>query len=131
MIIKNRQGHFHEFDLFEAHFRVLLPREKSEGIEVLEEDWGAGGDAPLLAHAEMEQLYYILSGHGFVTVDDEQGEVEQGDFVFIPRRARHAIKNNGQERLKYLCFDIFPQGYPKGEETWEGHEKTIFKQFKK
>jgi mannose-6-phosphate isomerase-like protein (cupin superfamily) len=129
MIVKNRDSHYREFNLFSAHYRVLLPREKSESIEVLEETWAVGGEAPMLTHEEMEQLYYIVKGHGFVTVNDEHGEVEAGDLVYIPRRSPHTIKNIGQEALTYLCFDIFPQGYPKGQEKWEGHEKIVFDQF--
>jgi mannose-6-phosphate isomerase-like protein (cupin superfamily) len=129
MIIKNRGVQFHEFDLFSAHYRVLLPREKSEAIEVLEETWAAGGEAPILTHEEMEQLYYVVKGRGFVTISDEQGEVDAGDLVFIPRRAPHAIKNVGQGELVYLCFDIFPNGYPQGQERWEDHEKNVFEKF--
>jgi mannose-6-phosphate isomerase-like protein (cupin superfamily) len=129
MILKNKKELYHRFELFGAQFTVLLPREKTECAEVVMEEWPAGGQAPLNRHPDMEQLYYIVAGKAEVVVGDEKGEATAGDLVFIPRDALHAIRNSGEEKLVYLCFDIFPDGFLKGEETWAGHEKLVFEQF--
>ena len=129
MIIKNQMGMHHEFSLFGAQFRVLLPREKTECTEVLQEIFPPGGEAPLNTHDDMEQLYLILEGQGFVVVGDEQGNVCVGDLVFIPRGMTHAIKNTGIGNLVYLCFDLFPDGYPDEEQTWDAHERVIYEKF--
>lgn len=129
MILKNQKDVYHTFGLFGAQFTVLLPREKAERTEVVLEEWPPGAEAPLNSHTEMEQLYYIVEGQAQVVVGDEAGEVTAGDLVFIPRGAQHAVKNTGLEKLVYLCFDIFPEGFPRGEETWAGHEKVIFEKF--
>lgn len=129
MIIRKSQQNQHTFELFGAKFTVLLPRENAECSEILLEEWPEGFDAPLNHHEEMEQVYYIVEGQGNVVVGEEEGEVSSGDIVFIPRMAQHCIRNIGKGNLSYLCFDMFPEGYPKGEETWSGHEKIIFKQF--
>jgi len=129
VIIKTREGPYREFSLFGARFRVLLPREKSESTEIIEESWPPGSEAPLNVHAEMEQLYFVLSGHAHVIIDNENGELEAGDIALIPRGAHHMVKNVGEEDLRYLCFDIFPSGCPNGEETWEAHERVIFERF--
>jgi mannose-6-phosphate isomerase-like protein (cupin superfamily) len=129
MILKNKKALYHGFELFGARFTVLLPREETECAEVILEEWPANSEAPLNRHPDMEQLYYIVTGKAQVVVGDEKGEVTAGDLVFIPRDAPHAISNTGEEKLVYLCFDIFPDGFPEGEETWAGHEKVIFERF--
>lgn len=129
MILKNQKDLYHRFELFGAQFAVFLPREKAERTEVVLEEWPPNTAAPLNSHAEMEQLYYIVAGQAQVIVGDEVGEVAVGDLVFIPRGAQHAVKNTGPDKLVYLCFDIFPEGFPAGEETWAGHEKVIFEKF--
>jgi mannose-6-phosphate isomerase-like protein (cupin superfamily) len=129
MILKNKKDLYHGFELFGAQFTVLLPREKTECAEVISEEWPAGAEAPLNSHPEMEQLYYIVEGQARVVVGDEEAEVTASDMVFIPRGTQHAIKNTGQGKLVYLCFDIFPEGFPEGEETWAGHEAAIFERF--
>ena len=129
MIIRSQTGNFRQFSIFGAQMRVLLPREKTKVAEVIEEVWPAGGQAPLNAHDEMEQLYVILDGRASVVVGDEQGEVTAGDLVFIPRGATHAIQNSGAATLTYLCIDVFRAGLPPGEETWQDHERRIFETF--
>jgi mannose-6-phosphate isomerase-like protein (cupin superfamily) len=129
MILKNEKDLYHRFELFGAQFTVLLPREKAECIEVILEEWSPDAEGPLNSHAEMEQLYYIVEGQAQVVVGEEAGEVTAGDLVYIPRGAQHAIKNTGPGKLVYMCFDIFPEGFPAGEETWVGHEKVVFEKF--
>jgi len=129
LIIRNIKDQGHQFEIFGVQHRVLLPREETECTEVVLEKYPPGVEFPLNSHEEMEQLYYILRGRGLMTIDDEQAEVKMGDLVLIPRRAQHAIKNIGEEEMSYLCFDLFPEGYPEGEETWAGHERAIWQKF--
>ena len=129
MIIRNIEDKKHKFEVFGVQMWVLLAREESECTEVLLEEYAPGIESPLNSHEEMEQLYYILRGRGLMTVAGEQAEVKRGDLVLIPRGAQHAVKNTGAQELSYLCFDLFPEGYPKGEETWAGHERTIHEKF--
>ena len=35
-------------------------------------------------HADQEQLYYIISGRGWMTVDGERQPVRDGDLVYVP-----------------------------------------------
>ena len=53
-------------------------------------------------HRQLEEVYYIVSGRGLMTVGDETREVGPGDAVFIPRDHRHTLKNTGDEPIKLL-----------------------------
>ena len=53
-------------------------------------------------HREIEEIYYILSGCGVMTVGEEQHEVGPGDSVYVPRGARHTLENTGAEDIKLL-----------------------------
>ncbi|GBE54176.1 glucose-6-phosphate isomerase [archaeon BMS3Bbin15] len=54
-------------------------------------------------HKKSEEIYYILDGKGSMYIDDERGEVNLGDCVFIPPGAKHWIENNGKDKLVILC----------------------------
>lgn len=60
-------------------------------------------------HRELEEIYYILSGRGMMSVGDEKREVSAGDAVYVPRSARHTLENTGDEpiRLLVVCGPAF------------------------
>lgn len=50
------------------------------------------------AHVDpMEEIYFILSGFGEMSVEGEARPVKPGDAVWIPTDASHALLNNGEE----------------------------------
>ncbi|MFZ7112506.1 MAG: cupin domain-containing protein [Desulfatiglandales bacterium] len=52
----------------------------------------------LEAHRDpMEEIYFILSGEGEMTVDHETRHVKPGDAVWIPTGSLHALTNSGEE----------------------------------
>jgi mannose-6-phosphate isomerase-like protein (cupin superfamily) len=53
-------------------------------------------------HRQIEEIYYIVSGRGLMTVGDETREVEAGDAVFIPRGQRHTLENTGAGAIKLI-----------------------------
>src|SRR2546430_1886868 len=53
-------------------------------------------------HQATEEVYYILSGHGRMTVGAEERAVAAGDAVFIPRETSHTLANTGPEPLVLL-----------------------------
>lgn len=50
----------------------------------------------------MEEIYFILSGTGVMSVDEEQRPVEPGDAVWIPTGASHSLYNDGAQVLVVL-----------------------------
>ena len=62
-----------------------------------------GGTVTLHYHKVTEELYYILSGTGLMTIEDEVQEVGPGDTIVIAPGQRHKIANNGQVPLVLLA----------------------------
>jgi mannose-6-phosphate isomerase-like protein (cupin superfamily) len=52
-------------------------------------------------HARSEEIYFILSGGGDMTLDGARREVGPGDAILIPPRAWHSIE--AREPLRFLC----------------------------
>jgi len=53
-------------------------------------------------HRDLEEIYYIVSGAGLMTVGENSREVGAGDAVYIPRGHRHSLKNTGTEPIKLI-----------------------------
>jgi mannose-6-phosphate isomerase-like protein (cupin superfamily) len=60
-------------------------------------------------HRELEEIYYITSGRGMMTVGDDSREVVSGDAVYVPRGQKHSLRNTGSEpiRLLLVCGPAF------------------------
>lgn len=56
------------------------------------------------AHGDHEEVYYIISGNGTMTVNGETRPVRDGDAVFIPAGDTHSIANSGEGFLIFLAF---------------------------
>ena len=54
-------------------------------------------------HGVTEEIYYILSGVGDMTLADETRAVGPGDAIAIPPGVRHTIRNTGPTELIFLC----------------------------
>ena len=104
MIIVNRErakvirtGHGSEL-------RPLIDRTTSEITQcsLAEELLPPGISVAAHHHRELEEIYYILSGTGLMTVGDEVQEVSAGDAIYVPHGLRHTLKNTGGEPIKLL-----------------------------
>ena len=60
-----------------------------------------GGWLGLHRHGPAE-IYYVLEGHGTVTLDGRERDVAAGMAVFIPGDAEHGIRNAGKTPLRFL-----------------------------
>src|SRR5258705_6602433 len=59
-------------------------------------------------HLETEEIYYVLSGTGRMTVGAEVRDVGPGDAVFIPREHTTPLENTGREPMSYLLVVVPP-----------------------
>src|SRR5277367_7031358 len=82
-------------------YSVLLPREKSECVEILLERFPKGLAFPVHQHKECEQTYIVLEGTGEVTLEGKVQRLEKGGVVYIPRLTDHAVSNVGDSELVY------------------------------
>ena len=78
---------------------------KSSGLSLGFAEIAPGGDLILHYHSSAE-IYVITDGTGTLNKSGELQEIRKGDVVYIAKNAKHALKNNGKETLKF--YWIFP-----------------------
>ena len=84
-----------------------------------------------LAHAKVEvgrktkphklrtcEVYYIISGHGVMHIDDQSFWVEPDCTVYIPKNSVQYIENTGKSVLKFLCI-VDPPWKKEDEEVFD------------
>lgn len=64
------------------------------------------------------EVYYILSGHGIMHVDEQQTSVGEGDAVDIPPGSTQWLENIGDQPLAFLCI-VDPAWSAEDEEVLE------------
>jgi len=57
-------------------------------------------------HPEVEEVYYVTQGRGYIMMDKRRYELEPGTSIYIPPGVEHQSFNTGGEELKILW--IFP-----------------------
>ena len=57
-------------------------------------------------HTEDEEYYYIISGQGTMTLDEQRFEVSAGDITAVFPGGRHALENTGTADLRLLVFSV-------------------------
>ena len=87
-----------------SEIRPLIDRTTSpiEKCSLAEEILPVGAAVGAHFHRETEEVYYILSGTGEMTVGDETEKVTAGDAVYIPVGNVHTLKNTGNEPMKIM-----------------------------
>jgi mannose-6-phosphate isomerase-like protein (cupin superfamily) len=56
-------------------------------------------------HGDNEEIYFIVSGHGTMTVNEEQIAVSKGDLIVNRRGWTHGLANTSNEILKVLVWE--------------------------
>jgi mannose-6-phosphate isomerase-like protein (cupin superfamily) len=104
MIVINRQSAAVINTPHGSEIRPLVDRTTShiERCSLAEEVLPVGARVGRHHHLETEEIYYILSGSGRMTVGNETREVASGDAVFIPRLHTHTLENTGQTPMIIL-----------------------------
>lgn len=59
------------------------------------------------SHDQEEECLYVLAGSGSVLLGDDWKKAAAGDFIYVPRRITHAVRNDGADELIYLYFGAF------------------------
>ena len=50
------------------------------------------------------EVYYILRGNGIMHINDESGQVKEGQAIYIPPDTIQFIKNTGTTDLIFICI---------------------------
>ncbi len=110
-------------------YSVLLPREKSECVEILSQRFPKGLSFPIHQHKECGQTYLVLEGEGEVTVADQVKKITKDDVAYIPRLTDHRVRNVGHSDFVYLTIETYPDGYLSNEPTWDSHIAVLNKHY--
>ena len=78
---------------------------KSSGLSLGFAEIDPGGDLILHYHSP-DEIYVVTDGKGILNKSGKLEEIKKGDVVYISKNAKHALKNNGKETLKF--YWIFP-----------------------
>ncbi|MCK4633102.1 MAG: cupin domain-containing protein [candidate division Zixibacteria bacterium] len=76
------------------------------------------GKTTLKHRLKVNEVYYILTGHGMLHIDNQSFKVEPGDAVDIPPGAVQWIENVGLNELTFLCI-VSPAWRAEDEEILE------------
>ena len=68
----------------------------------------AGGEVPVHAHSQ-EEVYFIVSGHGILIIDNEESVVDAGSYAAIRPGQTHSLRNTAKEDL-IMIFCYAPKG---------------------
>ena len=80
---------------------------KERGLKFLHDDiLPPGASIGLHCHDDDEEYYYILSGQGIMTLDNNQFDVQAGDCTCVFPGGRHALKNTGDTELRFIVICI-------------------------
>ncbi len=60
------------------------------------------------AHADYDEVYYVLSGSGTITLDQQTHSVGPGSAVVIPAGVPHSLEANPGEVLEFIIFGVPP-----------------------
>ena len=68
----------------------------------------AGGEIPPHAHTQ-EEVYFIVSGHGVIKIENEESVVKAGSYTYILPGQTHSLRNTAKEDL-IMIFCYTPKG---------------------
>ena len=94
-----------DWDIFEGDVRCAEVVDGSEAsdLRIYDVTFPLGGRTPMHSHT-VDQVLYIVSGHGFVqTEGGEARPVRAGDLVIIPAGERHAHGATDSTEMSHLA----------------------------
>ncbi|HSZ28535.1 MAG TPA: cupin domain-containing protein [Pseudonocardiaceae bacterium] len=65
-----------------------------------------GGVSGEHLHTRTEEIYFILSGRGQITLDGRPYQVRAGDVILTSVGTRHGLRNTGTEGLGWLVIEV-------------------------
>ena len=77
----------------------------SSGLSLGFAEIAPGGELTLHYHSPAE-IYVVTDGNGILNKSGKFEEIKKGDLVYIAANAKHGLKNNAKETLKF--YWIFP-----------------------
>lgn len=101
-----------------SHLLLGLPEENAR-LSVTLVDAEPGSQQGVHLHPDSTQVYILVAGAGRMIVGDEEADVTAGTMIYIPPGTRHAIHNNGDQRLRYVSATVPPFPVMIDATTWQ------------
>ena len=77
---------------------------RSERILVGLNAFEPGQEHTLHAHADMDKVYFVVSGHGVFLLEGRELDMRGGEMLIAPQGVPHGIRNTGDERLLVIAI---------------------------
>ena len=90
--------------------KISKARHGIDGISFCRELMKPGATMRVHKHLNNDELIFIHSGQGTLTLGDELIEVETGAVAFVPRGTWHGLNNTGSGELQ-MIFQYSPAGF--------------------
>lgn len=104
---------------------VLIDRAETELTEVAFNEWRAGLEGPPHLHAEKDQVFYIVSGEGKITLGNEEYPVSPGHLIYAPAGLLHRTTVQGNKPLGYIFFNVFNSAEKEGHASFADHISKV------
>ncbi len=76
-------------------------------LELVSEFEVAGGGLVDPHQHPTHEFYYVLYGRGTMVIEDEERQVAQGDFVYIPPNKVHSLRaTSAAAPMRCFCFAV-------------------------
>ncbi len=87
---------------------LLIDSKKSSqaGVSMLLIDPGI--EIPIHTHDEQIDSIYVLEGEGEAYVNGNWEKIKAGDYIFVPPKEEHGVKNTGKEPLRLFIVHSPP-----------------------
>lgn len=89
-------------------FIKIDPTKGSKSLAMGTQQVLAGVGIPPHRHSDMDEFFYVIDGHGAVTLGDERHSIEKGTSIFIPKNTWHGFENTDGELT--LLWIVAPAG---------------------
>ena len=111
MIVRNINDQEVVAETYLAHggglARMLLDSRVLKGILFLAYGFLDTGKTIESHQDPYEEIYFILSGEGLMTVDEDEKQVKPGDAIWIPQGAAHSLTNNTENKCHILVIAAY------------------------
>lgn len=66
-----------------------------------------GASVPFVhSHKQNEEIYFVLEGKGFATIDDENIALNAGDWLRIAPQAKRQFSASSESLIRYICIQV-------------------------
>ena len=94
-----------------VHPREMKAITEGGSLELVNEFEVANGGYVYPHSHPTHEFYYVTSGRGIMTIADEEGEISQGDLVYIPPDTVHSLKPiSDTAPIHCFCFAVGVKG---------------------